>query len=134
MKLNNFFSLNEQTTGLPIFSETTTGVSISNITTQKDEIKGMASGLQQKNETTNTLEFLPDVTNWSNNTNSLMHKFQQEFNKKYSKNTQNTLNLSGTDNKGTTKASEGSKLASQMLTAALTESVAEEIKRIIKLL
>jgi hypothetical protein len=134
MKLNNFFSLNEQTTGLPIFSETTTGVSISNITTQKDEIKGMASGLQQKNETTNTLEFLPDVTNWSNNTNSLMYKFQQEFNKKYSKNTQNTLNLSGTDNKGTTKASEGSKLASQMLTAALTESVAEEIKRIIKLL
>jgi hypothetical protein len=133
MKLDNFFNLNEQTTD-PIFSATTTGVTISNITTQKDEIKGMASGIQQKNETTNTLEFLPDVTNWSNNTNSLMYKFQQEFNKKYSKNTQNTLNLSGTDNKGTTKASEGSKLASQMLTAALTESVAEEIKRIIKLL
>jgi hypothetical protein len=132
MKLDNFFNLNEQTTGQPIFSATTTGVTISNFDgNQKQDILNMAKGLRQNpNANTNILEFLPDVTNWPDvKEGSIMYKFQQEFNKKYSKNTQNTLNLSGKTN-----VSGGPTLASQMLTAAVGGAVAEEIKRIKKLL
>jgi hypothetical protein len=138
MKLNNFFNLNEQTIDdLPVFSATTTGVTIINVTSKTiNDIKNMATNLLLNSDKNNTLEFKFNPIYSNENNNSFVSEFQKKFNDKYyPNNKQNTISLSGLSGTNTTGTStSGSNFAADLLKGVVYGSVDEEIKRIKNLL